>query len=556
MWLEDNGHRFDLLLLQETHFGLGKEPSEYQLQGWTVISSPDPGHRWAGVAALVSHRIAAASSLQHCTVVPGRLLHVRFPVGQGRQARHVDVVCCYQWAWDADPAKQRLDKRHSFWRRLNSLVQGFPVGNVECIAGDFNCSLKAHPRHIGTGLHDSDFVYPDSADFAQTMLAANLCALNTWGPSKAAYTYCLDGQHPKRSQIDYIFASLPQSDAHARRAHTDRAINFAPWRGGGRHFAVVASLRLDTRLAPPPARVTPACTFSRTLLLDAIRRKDPVLEQLALDVDHDLGRARPTSPDDVNAALLRHCERLFPCQPGPHKAEHSIVEAGHTQAKHTVKHMWAAYQAYKDARAGDPSLTGLQNTSATLRAHAKFKEIQKILRKQGLANRKAKVLAELEAAEIAAQAGDMHKLYYHIRRLSPKGPRESIHIRSPDGKLISPEAEHRAILQYYTGVFSRDAACPRPTCALQHAHDLSLTELLTAMSKQRSGRAFPPGSAPPELWKCLAPTLAPHVLPLINSYLEPGPIIFPSIWTDCWLKPLPKPTKPPNSAANLRPIAL
>ena len=76
------------------------------------------------------------------------------------------------------------------------------------------------------------------------------------------------------------------------------------------------------------------------------------------------------------------------------------------------------------------------------------------------------------------------------------------------------------------------------------------------MSKQRSGRAFPPGSAPPELWKYLAPTLAPHVLPLINSYLEPGPINFPSIWTDCWLKPLPKPTKPPNSAANLRPIAL
>ena len=173
-------------------------------------------------------------------------------MGQGRQARHVDVACCYQWAWDADPAKKRLDKRHSFWRRLNSLVQGLPARNVKCIAGDFNCSLKAHPRHIGTGLHDSDFVYPDSADFAQAMIAANLCALNTWGPRKAAYTYCLDGQHPKRSQIDYIFASLPQSDVHARRACTDRAINFAPWRGGGRHFAVVASLRLDTRFAPPP----------------------------------------------------------------------------------------------------------------------------------------------------------------------------------------------------------------------------------------------------------------------------------------------------------------
>ena len=71
-WLQTNGHRFDLILLQETHFGLGKAPSEYTLPGWFVISSPDPGHRWAGVAVLISQRITAEASLQHCIVVPGR----------------------------------------------------------------------------------------------------------------------------------------------------------------------------------------------------------------------------------------------------------------------------------------------------------------------------------------------------------------------------------------------------------------------------------------------------------------------------------------------------
>ena len=75
-WLQTRGHRFDLLLLQETHFGLGKTPSEYTLPGWYVISSPDPSHRWAGVAVLISKRIVAEASLQHCIVVPGRLLHV------------------------------------------------------------------------------------------------------------------------------------------------------------------------------------------------------------------------------------------------------------------------------------------------------------------------------------------------------------------------------------------------------------------------------------------------------------------------------------------------
>ena len=276
-----------------------------------------------------------------------------------------------------------------------------------------------------------------------------------------------------------------------------------------------------------------------------------MLEQLALDVD-SLRIARPTTPEGVNAVLLRHCERLFPYQPGSGSTDPNRP----TQVVHTVRQMWAAYQAYKTARAGNPALTRLQNTSATLRAHARFKEIQKDLRKQGLANRKARVLAELEAAETAAQAGDMHKLYYHIRKLSPQGPRENIHIRSPEGKLISPEAEHDAIIQYYTGVFSRDAANPQQACVLQHEHSLSQEELAIALSKQRSGRAFPPGSAPPELWKYLAPTLFHHVLPLINSCLSPGLLRIPGIWTDCWLKPLPKPGKPPTSAPNLRPIAL
>ena len=73
VWLEDNGHRFDLLLLQETHFGLGKEPREYQLPGWTVISSPDSSLGRSCSPGLPP----AASSLQYCIVVPGRLLHVK-----------------------------------------------------------------------------------------------------------------------------------------------------------------------------------------------------------------------------------------------------------------------------------------------------------------------------------------------------------------------------------------------------------------------------------------------------------------------------------------------
>ena len=94
-----------------------------------------------------------------------------------------------------------------------------------------------------------------------------------------------------------------------------------------------------------------------------------MLEQLALDVD-SLRIARPTTPEGVNAVLLRHCERLFPYQPGSGSTDPNRP----TQVVHTVRQMWAAYQAYKTARAGNPALTRLQNTSATLRAQRKSRK--------------------------------------------------------------------------------------------------------------------------------------------------------------------------------------
>ena len=517
-----------------------------------MISSLDPGHRWAGVAVLISQRITAEASLQHCIVVPRTAVACQV-VGRDRQARHMDVACCYQWAWDADPLKQRIDKRQAFWRKLTTFVQGLPARNIKCIAGDFNCALKAQSTHTGPGLHPATFTYPDSVDFGQAITSANLCALNTWGPARDAFTYRLDGQVPKRSQIDFVFASLPHTDMQAKRARADRDINFAPWRGGGRHFALIASLRVDTRLAPTGTATTQRpLPFSRQLLREAIKRKDPVLDQLAQAVHLELSDARPTDPEEVNTILLRRCAAFFPlqpCLPQPRPGQSPEVRC-------TVSSMWVAYRQFKSAKTWNPALTRLQNTWAILRAHARFQRAHRELRKRGLAKRKAAILEELEAVEAAAKVGDMHKLYFHVRKLSPKGPRERIHIRTSDGKLLSPQAEHEAILKHFTAVFCRDATHPQTACCLTEPCPLSLEELLKALQMQRGGRAIPPGSAPPELWKHLASTLAPIVLPIINHRLSAGPLTLPNLWTDCWLKPLPKPTKPPNCAPNLRPIAL
>ena len=116
------GKQYDVVMLQETHYGLGKHLLEYTLPEWSVVSSPDPMHRNAGVAIVISCEIASADTIQYRAVKPGRILHVRVQYGQGRQARAIDFVSAYQWVWDVEPAKGRLEAS-KIWDDLSSLVQ-------------------------------------------------------------------------------------------------------------------------------------------------------------------------------------------------------------------------------------------------------------------------------------------------------------------------------------------------------------------------------------------------------------------------------------------------
>eukprot|EP00439_Symbiodinium_sp_Y106_P042641 s7119_g5.t1 len=145
----------------------------------------------------------------------------------------------------------------------------------------------------------------------------------------------------------------------AKRARADRDINFAPWRGGGRHFALIASLRVDTRLAPTGAAATQRpLPFSRQLLREAIKRKDPVLDQLAQAVHLELSDARPTDPEEVNTILLRRCAAFFPLQP----CLPQLRPGQSLEVRCTVSSMWVAYRQFQLAKTWNPALTRLQNT--------------------------------------------------------------------------------------------------------------------------------------------------------------------------------------------------
>ena len=97
-WLAEQGSKYDVVMLQETQYGLGKEFTEYTVPGWSAISSPDPSHRWAGVATYISHRIAAPEDIRYHVIARGRILRVRTPVGKGNRSAHIDLVNVYKSA--------------------------------------------------------------------------------------------------------------------------------------------------------------------------------------------------------------------------------------------------------------------------------------------------------------------------------------------------------------------------------------------------------------------------------------------------------------------------
>ena len=90
-----------------------------------------------------------------------------------------------------------------------------------------------------------------------------------------------------------------------------------------------------------------------------------------------------------------------------------------------------------------------------------FISSRRSLRKEVRKKRKTKITVLLDAAQSAAAAGDMHKLYKEVRKLSPKNPKERIQIRGPDNQILSQASEHAEIVKLFSGVFTRHACTCR-----------------------------------------------------------------------------------------------
>ena len=138
----DESH-FAVALIQESKWG---HDSEHSTDNWTCIGSADPKQKHAGVMIWVRKSLTRPEEIEYEAIVPGRLLRVRFPLGQ----QYVSAICVYQYAWhNKDP--KLAQRRHGIWQALDRCIRSVPLRELLIAGGDFNTQVSPQPPYVGPG---------------------------------------------------------------------------------------------------------------------------------------------------------------------------------------------------------------------------------------------------------------------------------------------------------------------------------------------------------------------------------------------------------------------
>ena len=171
----DQSH-YDIVLVQETKL---RADSEYVTPNWICVGSGTESQKQAGVMILIRKTITNAREVRHDAIIPGRLLRVRFPLGN--DGCKLSVLCAYQHAWNPKDTSI-LAKREEFWYKMSHSFGSIPYREHLIVGGDLNAQLTPLRPHVGHGTGALSQERAPDADAVHTMLSTHsLVALNAWG---------------------------------------------------------------------------------------------------------------------------------------------------------------------------------------------------------------------------------------------------------------------------------------------------------------------------------------------------------------------------------------
>ena len=231
-------------------------------------------------------------------------------------------------------------------------------------------------------------------------------------------------------------------------------------------------------------------------------------------------------PDQCNQVLLDAAQLFFP----------KVRRAGSREPD--SRRMWQLAKEAKEAPAPDPI------KQAQLEA---AQERRKQLVKQRQKERAAKFLEGVDAAIVE---GASHVAYSILKQLRPWQPPLSAQLKNKDGKLMGPDQQLEALRIYASSTFSTHEALPERTHPLPRIDPQLLAKHIKSIKPRK---AVPKDSAPAAAWKLCADEVSPSLsqfLTMVDTQnLPPGLL-------DADLCLIPKPGKPADKPANLRPLGI
>ena len=557
----DQSH-YDVVLVQETKL---RVDSEYVTANWICIGSGTESQKQAGVMVMIRKSITTAAEVRHDAIIPGRLLRVRFPLGN--DGCKLSVVCAYQHAWNPKDA-HILVKREEFWFKMSQCIGSIPYREHLVLGGDLNVQMTPLYPHVGHGAGSLSAERAPDTDAAHTVLSAHsLVALNTWGKhGSRAHTFTF-GKH--QAQLDYIIVRQRHSDTQARISHPIQNCPVGAWRqGGGVHKPVSATLPFHCKVFHKPPTRTPGIDAER--IIHVAKQNDPeasaqlagfradIVEKIApIQTVAEMGQLSPI----LSEVAARH----FPKQRADAR---QVARWQQPEVQQGIKEMWKAWRLYK-REDGQTRQVTLAAVLGRWRTWSTYYKLYRRHRERCRTTKKQHILEQMHIAEQAASSHNQRLLYQVVRSLAPKSKRGRPQLRDSGGRMMTRGEEAACFHAHFTGKFTTGSGAEDVPCGDYSAYcpvkqdndNHSVPHLLPlaledSLSHAPLRKAVPPGHPPSSIWRLCSDIVADKVCQVIDHQWTETSTVIPQPWSDAHLVLIRKPAKSGKEAGHYRPIGL
>ena len=337
-WLQNQTHAM-VVVLQEIHWGLGKEDTCFQIGSWSVMTCVDPNQRLSGVAVCVSSKLVPFSELRFATIVPGRLMHVRCL----RHDFNVDIVGMYQWAWNTQHVSLTEQRRHRVWTSAGRLLSQLPRRNILLWCCDANTPVVPKQSYVGKGVIKSQHTQTDVDEFIELIASRDLCVLNSWKSSRRSVAGTYVGTDVC-TQIDFLISRRSLTDLQSRQARP-LDLDLTPWRHGAKHRPVCGCVPFRGDWQKPLHKPAQKLRYDKQSLDNLLTTCEATKATFCSRVEAELQRLPQAEPSAINSAILKICAEMFPPKSSRVEAVARAWETGCVQT--SLRDMWHRFGAMK-----------------------------------------------------------------------------------------------------------------------------------------------------------------------------------------------------------------